>query len=104
MSVMNVKNGSRPRPDLCAGTAICIVVDGLDVKARVGETVLSALRSDPGHVRRFEFGDELRAGFCLMGACQDCWLWREDGERVRACTSLAERGMRLVTRAPETAQ
>ncbi len=104
MSVMNVKDGSRPRPDLCAGTAICIVVDGLGVEARVGETVLTALRSDPGHIRSSEFGDERRAGFCLMGACQDCWLWREDGERVRACTSLVEADMRLVTRVPEVDQ
>ena len=28
-------------------------------------------------VRDSEFGDGPRAGFCLMGACQDCWVWTE---------------------------
>jgi len=37
-------------------------------------------------LRRLEFGGAPRAGFCLMGACQDCWVWMDDGGRVRACT------------------
>jgi len=36
-----------------------------------------------------------RAGFCLMGACQDCWVALTDGRRLRACTTLAEDGMAL---------
>jgi hypothetical protein len=32
-----------------------------------------------------------------MGACQDCWVSSESGERFRACTTFAEPGMRLVT-------
>jgi hypothetical protein len=24
--------------------------------------------------RRARFGDERRTGFCLMAACQDCWV------------------------------
>ena len=31
-----------------------------------------------------------RAGFCLMGACQDCWVRLRDGERLRACSTLLE--------------
>jgi len=99
---MVLVGGSRERADVRAGTAISIVVDGKLVRSRVGETVLTALRSDPSHVRNFEFLNEARAGFCLMGACQDCWLWRGDGERLRACTSPVEVGMRLLTRSPET--
>lgn len=79
---------------------ITIAVDGLAYKARLGETVLTAIRLGPGHVGHFEFVKENRAGFCLMGACQDCWLWKEDGQRLRACTSRAEHGMKLVTSAP----
>ena len=30
-----------------------------------------------GALRAAEFGPEARAGFCLMGACQDCWVWQE---------------------------
>lgn len=98
---MDLVESGRARPDLRAGAAISIFVDGLRVRARLGESVLTAMRSDPGHVRNFEFMGEVRAGFCLMGACQDCWLWREDGERLRACTSMVDAGMRLLTRSPE---
>lgn len=76
-----------------------IQVDGLRVFARRGETVLLALNAALGHVRNFEFCDERRAGFCFMGACQDCWVWTAAGERIRACTSLVEQGMKLSTSA-----
>jgi aerobic-type carbon monoxide dehydrogenase small subunit (CoxS/CutS family) len=48
-------------------------------------------------VRAAEFEDGARAGFCLMGACQDCWVSLEDGTRLRACTSFVAEGMRIVT-------
>ena len=31
----------------------------------------------------------------MMGACQDCWVQHENGERVRACSTYIEPGMRL---------
>jgi len=80
---------------------IGITVDGCSYEARLGETVLTALRMANGHVHSFEFYPEKRAGFCLMSACQDCWLWHEDGRRLRACTTRAEDGMTLVTLLPE---
>ena len=82
--------------------AVAVTVDGRVHSARLGETVLTVLRVDHGHARQSEFANEKRAGFCLMGACQDCWLWHEDGRRLRACTSPAEDGMRLTTVAPES--
>jgi hypothetical protein len=30
-----------------------------------------------------------------MGACQDCWMQTETGERLRACTTFLVAGMRL---------
>ncbi|KRB49320.1 hypothetical protein ASE04_18635 [Rhizobium sp. Root708] len=75
-------------------------VDGLRVAARRGETILLAVNAALGHVRNFEFCKERRAGFCFMGACQDCWMWTAGGERIRACTSLVEPGMTLSTSAP----
>jgi aerobic-type carbon monoxide dehydrogenase small subunit (CoxS/CutS family) len=41
-----------------------------------------------------------RAGFCLMGACQDCWVWLADGSRLRACTTLLAEGMQVRTEPP----
>ena len=36
-----------------------------------------------------------RAGFCLMGACQDCWVVVAGLGRVRACATLAQHGMEV---------
>lgn len=65
------------------------------IEALEGDTLLTALLLAGPHLRRFEFGEGMRAGFCLMGACQDCWVALADGRRLRACTTLAEDGMAL---------
>jgi predicted molibdopterin-dependent oxidoreductase YjgC len=49
-------------------------------------------------VRNTEFSGEPRAGFCLMGACQDCWVQLEDGTRIRACSTIIKDGMCIQTR------
>jgi predicted molibdopterin-dependent oxidoreductase YjgC len=77
---------------------LALSIDGTPVNARAGDTLLSVLLRARGHVRQAEFGTPvLRAGFCLMGACQDCWVSLADGERVRACTTLARAGMQIIT-------
>lgn len=65
------------------------------IEALEGDSLLSALLLAEGWLRHSEFGDGPRAGFCLMGACQDCWVTTADGRRLRACTTLAEDGMVL---------
>ena len=65
------------------------------------ESVLVAVLAARNALRRHEFGDEPRAGFCLMGACQDCWVWLADGARVRACTTPVAEGLHVLTQAPE---
>jgi len=75
-------------------------LDGTEQKALAGDTVLSAVLSVAPALRRSEFGPEPRAGFCLMGACQDCWIWQEDGQRLRACSTPLVEGMRLMSDAP----
>ena len=76
---------------------ITIHVDGAPVTALVGDTILTALLLDGRQVRNFEFGDGSRAGFCLMGACQDCWVQLEAGGSLRACTNYVYVGLRLKT-------
>jgi hypothetical protein len=56
-----------------------------------------AMLDNVRRLRESEFGDGTRAGFCLMGACQDCWVWTSDGKRLRACTTEVADGMNLVT-------
>ena len=65
------------------------------IEALEGDSLLTALMLAGQHLRQSEFGDGPRAGFCLMGACQDCWISLGDGRRVRACTTPAEDGMVL---------
>ncbi|WP_214472607.1 (2Fe-2S)-binding protein [Mesorhizobium sp. dw_380] len=77
-------------------------LDGQMCAALVGDTVLTAMLASGHALRKFEFGPELRAGFCLMGACQDCWVWQEEGPRLRACSTLVTEGMRLRTTPPES--
>ena len=74
-----------------------ITIDGRAHRARAGDTVLTALLTAGRVVRRSELGDGPRAGLCLMGACQDCWVALADGTRLRACTTPAADGMELVT-------
>jgi hypothetical protein len=78
-----------------------IRVDGETVAALAGDTLLVAVITSRGHVRASEFGDGDRAGFCLMGACQDCWMWTEAGARLRACTTPVQPGMAVLTKPRE---
>jgi predicted molibdopterin-dependent oxidoreductase YjgC len=76
---------------------VAIEVDGQALSALEGDTLLVALLIHGARLRESEFGDGPRAGFCLMGACQDCWVWTAAGERLRACTTAVAEGMRIVT-------
>jgi len=77
---------------------IRFVIDGRACEALAGDTLLTALLTNGRRLRSSEFGAGQRAGFCLMGACQDCWVALDDGTRLRACTSFVAEGMRIVTR------
>lgn len=81
--------------------AIRFYLDGKPVSAQAGDTVLTAILTLLPRLRTSEFGPEGRAGFCLMGACQDCWVWQENGPRLRACSTPIAEGMRLLTAPPE---
>ncbi len=77
-----------------------IKIDGKPASALEGDTLLVALLTNVGRLRQSEFGDGSRSGFCLMGACQDCWVWTARGERLRACSTPVEDGMRILTDMP----
>ena len=79
---------------------LSLQIDGEPATALVGDTLLVAMLSHGRRVRDSEFGDGPRAGFCLMGACQDCWVWTPQGQRLRACSTAAEPGMSVLTRPP----
>lgn len=76
---------------------IRFTLDGQALQALQGDTIMTAILTQQSHLRHSEFGAAARAGFCLMGACQDCWVDSESGERYRACSTLLMPGMRLLT-------
>ncbi len=75
-------------------------LDGRACTALAGDTVLTAILASMGALRGSDCGPEKRAGFCLMGACQDCWVWQEEGPRLRTCSTPIAEGMRLLSEAP----
>jgi predicted molibdopterin-dependent oxidoreductase YjgC len=77
---------------------IAFTLDGVAAQALEGDTVLTAILVARGHLRVAEFSESPRAGFCLMGACQDCWVATADGRSLRACTTYVAEGMAIVTR------
>ncbi|CAG9253426.1 (2Fe-2S)-binding protein [Paraburkholderia unamae] len=81
-----------------ARASVTFVLDGVEVEALAGDTLLTAILTQQRHVRRSEFSGAPRAGFCLIGACQDCWVRSEDGTRLRACSTPLREGMRVRTR------
>jgi predicted molibdopterin-dependent oxidoreductase YjgC len=85
------------RLDLPPRVTVGFVLDGKPGTAQEGDTVLTAILTQATQLRVSEFGGAPRAGFCLMGACQDCWVQTEDGQRLRACSTLIDEGMRLCT-------
>ncbi len=89
MTVVRLLDQDRP--------AVTFMLDGVPAEARAGDTVLTALLTAGKVVRDSEFGDGHRAGFCWMGACQDC-LVSVDGVTARACGTLVAPGMQVARR------
>lgn len=88
-SSLFIRVAERNRP------AVHFTVDGQPRTALLGDTLLTAMLTGGDQLRLTEFSGEPRAGFCLMGACQDCWVATEGGERLRACSTFVQDGMRL---------
>ena len=81
VTLVRLLDQDRPGLELCARRPV-------PAEALAGDTLLVAmLASARGTLRQSEFGDGPRAGFCLMGACQDCWVWTAAGRPLRACTT-----------------
>jgi predicted molibdopterin-dependent oxidoreductase YjgC len=80
-----------------AHDTIVFTLDGRRCEGKAGDTVLTAILCQAERLRTTEFSGAPRAGFCQMGACQDCWVRCEDGVRLRACSTPLTEGMRIIT-------
>ena len=86
------------RVSLPASAPLRLTWNGLALQAHEGDTVLTALLLAAQQLRVTLGEGAPRAGFCLMGACQDCWVVLERGERLRACSTALTTGMSILTR------
>jgi predicted molibdopterin-dependent oxidoreductase YjgC len=68
-------------------------IDGVSVSGREGDSLLSAILANRPDLGCLPPDRRSRAGFCLIGVCQDCWVRLDGGPRVRACTTPLEPGM-----------
>lgn len=96
-------NMQSPRAQLCRlkerdRPVVAFELDGQPATALAGDTVLTAVLTQARQLRVNEFSGQPRAGFCMMGACQDCWVRLADGRSLRACQTMIEPGMRIRTR------
>jgi predicted molibdopterin-dependent oxidoreductase YjgC len=73
-------------------------LDGRPCTGFEGDMVITAVLAQTARLREHEASGHPHAGFCAMGACQDCWMDTATGERLRACTTPLQAGMQLVTR------
>lgn len=96
MQLCPKNNGQFVRLAEFSRQSLTIFINGLPVQALKGDTVLTAILTHTKSIRLTDFSQTERAGFCLMGACQDCWVASEDGTRIRSCSTLVEADMRLV--------
>lgn len=78
-------------------SSVHLRVDGVWVEAKAGDTLLVAILAVNDRLRLNEFDGRPRAGFCMMGACQDCWVTTDVGERLRACSTPVREGLNIRT-------
>lgn len=76
-------------------TPLEFTLDGNCMTGYEGDTILMAILTHKRYLRTNEFSHTHRAGFCLMGACQDCWVWDNNGRRLRSCSTAVKAGMVL---------
>jgi aerobic-type carbon monoxide dehydrogenase small subunit (CoxS/CutS family) len=76
--------------------SVSFTLDGAAATALQGDTILTAVLTARSRLADSNGVDGPRAGFCLMGACQECWV-TVDGAPMRACGTIVVAGMRVTT-------
>lgn len=86
---------SHADPSGNADDAIDLLVDGIVLRARPGQTIAAALIAAGEHVfRRTRGCGDARSLYCAMGVCYEC-IVQVDGVNERACMREVQPGMRV---------
>lgn len=78
-------------------TVIHFSVDGQEYAALEGDTIASALYAAGVRAWRRAHASELRGLFCGIGHCFDCLVTVNGVPNIRACQTLVEPGMVILT-------
>jgi D-hydroxyproline dehydrogenase subunit gamma len=73
-------------------------VDGRNVRVETGATVAAALLNDDVAVFRTSVTGSARGPLCGMGTCFECRVTIDGVPHRRACMTIAQSGMTVVTR------
>jgi len=81
-----------------SGETISLAVDGKPIRARVGDTVASAmLTAGIDRFRTTPVTESPRAPYCLMGVCFDCLVTIDGVGSRQACLVPVRAGMAVET-------
>lgn len=86
-------NQSQALPD----QSVTILVDGVPVTARAGQTVAAALIAAGQRAWRRSRHGQVRGVFCGIGICFDCLVTVDGQANVRACLTQVREGMQVET-------
>lgn len=86
--------GSRPAFE--RGAPMTILVDGVPIPARAGETIATAILASGREALRWtRKARRPRALYCGIGICFDCLVEVEGSGTVRACQTYVTPGLRI---------
>ncbi len=75
---------------------VVIIVNGKEVVAYIGETLLAALiASGYKHLKNSPVLKEKRGGLCGMGVCYECLVTIDGEKNLRACMHDVRAGMEI---------
>lgn len=93
--VIGMPSGLFQPIDPASADAVVIRFDDAEIRGQATDTLLAVLLRHGARVGMSEFDGTPRAGFCLMGSCQECTVWDEEGHRLRACMTEVRDGLSL---------
>ncbi len=83
------------------GPAFALAVDGREVLAHEGETILTALLAAGYRALRRRPDGSPAGAYCAMGGCFECVVTVDGVANVRSCLTPATPGCRVETDCPE---
>ena len=80
------------------GATLTVTIDGKPIRARIGDTVASAmLAAGIGHCRTTPVTGAPRAPYCLMGVCFECLVSVDGVGSRQGCLVPVREGMKVET-------